>query len=164
MVRGPGVPTGAVRQELVLNNDFAPTIADLADVPTPEFVDGSSFAPLLIGSPPSSWRTAFLEEGTLETIGSDTPTPTHKSVHTRQHVFVEYAETAEHELYDLNADRYQLQSKPRVGSEQLYSELQPRLDALRACSGAACRAAEWDTRVISTLPKANPQELPPRLA
>jgi arylsulfatase A-like enzyme len=30
MVRGPGVPAEAVRDQLVLNNDFAPTIAALA--------------------------------------------------------------------------------------------------------------------------------------
>jgi N-acetylglucosamine-6-sulfatase len=68
MVRGPGVPAAEVRKQLVLNNDFAPTIADLASatIPKPEEVDGSSFAPLLTNSPPSSWRTAFLEEGWLE--------------------------------------------------------------------------------------------------
>ena len=63
MVRGPGVPAGAVRQQLVINNDLAPTIAELAGASTPAFVDGNSFAPLLGSSPPSSWRTAFLQEG-----------------------------------------------------------------------------------------------------
>jgi arylsulfatase A-like enzyme len=163
MVRGPGVPANEVRQQLVLNNDFAPTIADLADASIPAFVDGSSFAPLLTGSPPSTWRTAFLEEGTLETIGSDTPTPTHKSVHTRQHVFLEYAETAEHELYDLIADPAQLQSQPRTtANAPLYDELQARLNALRNCSEqnpsvVSCRSAEGfsDTTaptVVSTVP------------
>jgi arylsulfatase A-like enzyme len=167
MVRGPGVPAGITRQQLVINNDFAPTIANLAGVTPPGFVDGSSFVPLLSASPPSSWRMAFLEEGTLETIDTDTPTPTHKGVHTREHMFVEYAETAEQELYDLSADPYQLQSKPRTGNEQLYSTLESRLNALRACSGDACRSAEWGTtlpppttdttspRVTSTSPTAN---------
>jgi len=158
MVRGPGVPTGITRQELVINNDFAPTIANLAGVTTPGFVDGSSFASLLSGSPSPSWRTAFLEEGTLETISTDTPTPTHKGVHTQDHMFVEYTETAEQELYDLSADPYQLQSKPRAGNEQLYSTLGSRLNSLRACSGESCRSAEWDStppRVTSTSPAAN---------
>jgi N-acetylglucosamine-6-sulfatase len=159
MVRGPGVPTGAVRQQLVLNNDFAPTIAELAGVSTPGFVDGRSFAPLLTGSPPSFWRTAFLEEGWLEG-GTVVPTPTHKSVHTQQYMFTEY-DTGERELYDLNADPYQLQSKRRVGNEQLYSELQTRLDSLRNCSSTGCRAAEWDTRVTSTLPKADATAVAP---
>ena len=151
MVRGPGVPAGITRQQLVINNDFAPTIANLAGVAPPGFVDGSSFVPLLSASPPSFWRMAFLEEGTLETIDTDTPTPTHKGVHTREHMFVEYAETAEEELYDLNADPYQLQSISRTAnSEQLYSTLENRLNALRACSGEACRSAEWATTTTPT--------------
>jgi hypothetical protein len=76
-------------------------------------------------------------------------------------------DTGERELYDLNADPYQLQSKPRTGNEQLYSTLESRLNALRACSGEACRSAEWGTtppppttdttrpRVTSTSPAAN---------
>jgi hypothetical protein len=159
---------GTTRQQLVINNDFAPTMADLAGVPTPGFVDGSSFASLLTGSPPPSWRSAFLEEGTLETISTDAPTPTHKSVHTKNYMFTEYVDTGERELYDLIADPYQLESKPRAGNEQLYSDLQTRLNALRACSSTSvpdCRSAEGfpgttlpptDTtppRVTSTSPK-----------
>ena len=59
MVRGPSVPAGITRQQLVINNDFAPTIANLAGVAPPGFVDGSSFVPLLSASPPSSWRMGF---------------------------------------------------------------------------------------------------------
>jgi hypothetical protein len=174
IVRGPGVPADAVRQELVINNDFAPTISDLAGASTPAFVDGSSFASLLSTSPPSSWRKAFLEEGWLpDTIA----VPTHKGVHTQDHMFVEY-DTGEHELYDLWLDPYQLQSKPRVGNESLYSELQTRLDSLRACSGIDCRAAEGfpDTTmppptdpvagpptVVSTLPTANETAVAPTI-
>jgi N-acetylglucosamine-6-sulfatase len=166
MVRGPGVPAGAVRQQLVINNDLAPTIAELAGASTPAFVDGSSFAPLLGSSPPSSWRTAFLQEGWKP---QSPPVPTNKGVRTQSHMYVEY-DTGERELYDLSADPYQLQSKPRAGNEQLYSTLESRLNALRACSGEGCRSAEWATtttpppppttdttrpRVTSTSPAAN---------
>jgi N-acetylglucosamine-6-sulfatase len=162
MVRGPGVPAGAVRQELVLNNDFAPTIAELAGASTPSFVDGSSFAPLLTSSPPSSWRTAFLEEGWPN---GALQVPGHKSVHTQDHMFTEYLDTGERELYDLNADPYQLDSIIQADAPQLYSTLQSRLNALRACSGAECRSAEGfsgtppptettSPRVTSTVPTA----------
>jgi N-acetylglucosamine-6-sulfatase len=163
MVRGPGVPAGAVRDQLVINNDFAPTIAELAGVNMPTFVDGKSFAPLLSSSPPSSWRTAFLEESWKEEGGTNAIVPTHKSIHTQDHILIEY-NTGEKELYDLSADPYQLQSKPRTGNEQLYSSLQSRLNALRACSGEGCRSAEWATttptdttspRVTSTSPTNN---------
>ena len=158
MVRGPGVPAGEVREQLVINNDFAPTIAELAGVTIPEFVDGSSFAPLLTGSSPPSWRTAFLEEGWLHSGLPSIRTPDHKSVHTQTHMFTEYA-TGEYELYDLEADPNQLMSKRRTGNEQLYSTLQSRLDALRACSGAGCRNAEWGT----TITPSDPIPGPPRV-
>ena len=159
MVRGPGVPVGAVRNQLVLNNDFAPTIADLAGANVPAFVDGKSFAPLLTSFPPPSWRNAFLEEGWYPENGGGLPVSTHKSVHTRGYMFTEY-ETGEYELYDLGADPYQLESKPRAGNEALFSALETRLNNLRDCSAAACRTAEWTTdatapTVTSTAPSAN---------
>jgi N-acetylglucosamine-6-sulfatase len=159
MVRGPGVPADEVRQELVLNNDFAPTIAELAGASTPDFVDGRSFAPLLTGSAPYASRSAFLEEGWF--IEDRSLTPTHKSVHTQNHKFIEYAETAEHELYDLVADPYQLDSITQADNPHLYSQMQARLDALRSCSRAVCRANEWDTQVISTTPRANATAVAP---
>jgi arylsulfatase A-like enzyme len=162
MVRGPGVPTGAVRQELVLNNDFAPTIAELAGASTPAFVDGRSFAPLLTGSTPYFTRSAFLAEGWWLTEPLTPPlAPTYKGVHTQKYMLVEYVDTGEYELYDLGADPYQLDSISQADNPQLYSTLQPRLDALRACSGAVCRANEWDTRVISTIPNANSPAMAP---
>ena len=157
MVRGPGVPAGAVRQQLVINNDLAPTIAELAGASTPAFVDGSSFAPLLGSSPPSSWRQAFLEEGWRP---QSPPVPTNKGVRTQGHMYVEY-DTGERELYDLSTDPYQLQSKPRTGNEQLYSTLESRLNALRDCSGEGCRSAEWAT---TTTPPPSPTDpTPPRV-
>jgi N-acetylglucosamine-6-sulfatase len=168
MVRGPGIPASEVRQQLVINNDLAPTIAELAGVNIPSFVDGKSFVPLLSSSPPSSWRTAFLEEAWKEEGGTNARVPTHKSVHTEDHILIDN-NTGEKELYDLNADPYQLQSISRTAnSEQLYSTLESRLNALRACSAEACRSAEWATtpppppttdttrpRVTSTSPAAN---------
>lgn len=45
----------------VLNIDIAPTIAALAGVVVPAPIDGASFAPWLLGSPPE-WRDSFLLE------------------------------------------------------------------------------------------------------
>ena len=169
MVRGPGVPGGALCVQLVINNDLAPTIADLAGATVPAFVDGRSFTPLLTSTPPSSWRHAFLHEGWLPAAP---PVPTNKGVRTQRHTFVEY-DTGERELYDLAADPYQLESLPQAGNEQLYSEMQARLDGLKDCTGAQCRAAEWDDditsspadikspRVASTVPGSNARAVAP---
>ena len=51
MVWGPGIRGGQKIEELALNNDLAPTIAELAGVTPPAFVDGRSLAPLPLGRP-----------------------------------------------------------------------------------------------------------------
>jgi N-acetylglucosamine-6-sulfatase len=68
MVRGPGVPEGKKLPHTVLNNDLAPTFADLAGADPPKFVDGRSLAPLLDGTPTpeEDWRRRFLVEAVAE--------------------------------------------------------------------------------------------------
>src|SRR5918993_5397289 len=70
IVRGPGVPEGRTLAHLVLNNDLAPTFADLGGAQTPPFVDGRSLKPLLGDDPPSveNWRQAFLVEALDESV------------------------------------------------------------------------------------------------
>jgi arylsulfatase A-like enzyme len=65
------VPAGRKLDHLVLNNDLAPTLADIAGADTPSFVDGRSLMPLLKKNPPPSrdWRQSFLIEGIFETSG-----------------------------------------------------------------------------------------------
>lgn len=75
MVRGPGVPEGRELPHMVLNNDLAPTFADLAGVPAPEFVDGRSIEPLLDATPvpEKDWRQRFLVEAVAERGGVPRP-------------------------------------------------------------------------------------------
>ncbi len=77
VVQGPGVPEGRTLEHLVLNNDLAPTIADLAGTSeaTPSFVDGRSLKPLLDDepTPEEDWRSAFLVEAVAERSGAPQP-------------------------------------------------------------------------------------------
>jgi N-acetylglucosamine-6-sulfatase len=68
IVRGPGVPAGKSLEHLVLNNDLAPTFAELGGAEVPTHVDGRSLGPLLGDDPPSpeEWRSAFLVESIAE--------------------------------------------------------------------------------------------------
>jgi N-acetylglucosamine-6-sulfatase len=68
IVRGPGVPEGRTLSHMVLNNDLAPTFADLAGAEAPPFVDGRSLRPLLEDDPPppKEWRRRFLIEAVAE--------------------------------------------------------------------------------------------------
>jgi N-acetylglucosamine-6-sulfatase len=76
IVRGPGVPEGRTLPHLVLNNDLAPTFADLAGAKTPSFVDGRSLEPLLSTepTPEEEWRRAFLVEAAASE-GRGPPSP-----------------------------------------------------------------------------------------
>ncbi len=143
------MPAGVSRDEMVLNNDFVPTFADLAGLPPPASVDGRSFASLLDkrqGNDPASWRTAFeirnwdnkKDEAFYRAV---TPVPPYRAVRTKRYLYVEY-EAGERELYDLRRDPYELHSLHDSADPDLISKLDARLDALRDCAGTVCRAAE----------------------
>ncbi|MDX1433466.1 MAG: sulfatase [Gammaproteobacteria bacterium] len=61
-VRLPGERAADVRNELVVNNDLAPTIAALAGAPPTHTVDGRSLVPLLEGNAAGPWRQRVLIE------------------------------------------------------------------------------------------------------
>jgi arylsulfatase A-like enzyme len=166
LVRGPGVPTGHIVEHLALNIDLAPTLAELAGVPVPDFVDGRSLVPLLQHGPPplAHWRQAFLlEHGVIQT-GDMGRTPAEASstveppdpfdlaapqlpqpfqgLHTDHLVYVEYPSTGERELYDLTDDPYEQTSLAGTADPALLAQLAAWLEQLHTCAGAACRAAE----------------------
>ena len=163
IVRGPGVPAGHTLPHLVLNNDLAPTFADLAGVDPPGFVDGRSLEPLLRDNPPPTddWRSAFLVEAATEMgptagppLSGDPPPESRRhvprgyggrpglvAVRTEGRLYVEY-EDGGRELYDLREDPHQLDNRYEEADPELLRRLQGRLAALRGCSGSGCRAAE----------------------
>jgi N-acetylglucosamine-6-sulfatase len=143
LVRGPGVPPGASRSEIALNNDLGPTFAAWAGVRPSSFVDGRSLRPLLSATPPASWRSAFVVEHRRSAYEGTfaRQVPDYYAVRTANHLYAEYV-TGEEELYDLSSDPYELQSRHRSTSAALKRSLTSRLDALRRCTAAGCRSAE----------------------
>ena len=140
VVRGPGVPAGVVRDQLVINNDFAPTFADWADTGVPGFVDGRSLAPLLQQDQPpgSDWRTAILNE---QDQRQRFHIPDYEALRTETHTYVRW-KTGERELYDLQRDPYELESIDDEADPITLARLKTRLQLLSVCRGSACRAAE----------------------
>lgn len=134
VVRGPGVPRGVSLDHLVLNIDFAPTLAELAGATAAELIDGRTFAPLLRPDPPrgESWRRDFLVE-IYRPIGVEI-----RALRTQEWVYVEYSPGAR-ELYDLRADPYQLESLHRVAPAAQLAELSARLRQLAICARDSCR-------------------------
>jgi N-acetylglucosamine-6-sulfatase len=62
VLRGPGIAQGTRRSAMVLNNDLAPTIAELAGVTLDRPADGRSLTPLFVQDNPLDWRRRFLIE------------------------------------------------------------------------------------------------------
>jgi N-acetylglucosamine-6-sulfatase len=138
VVRGPDVPPQKVNH-LVINNDFAPTVAQLAGVAPPGFVDGKSFVPLLrLDKPPlQDWRTGFLVEHV---------TPTYQALRTNDHTYVEWS-NEDREFYDLGDDPYQLHNLlksdlPNPPPPPDTTGFAAQLGALKDCQADQCRAAE----------------------
>ncbi len=129
LVRGPGIPKGVtVRpRKLASNVDLAATIADLAGV-TPELPqEGVSLRPLL-EDPSAPWSRDLL----LENRGSGGAKMRYWSV--RSSDGWEYSEydNGERELYDLNADPFQLESRHgQAATAAKQAELAAKLAALR---------------------------------
>src|SRR3546814_518506 len=139
-IRGPGVPKGARLTPFVLNNDLAPTIAAMADVAPPSYVDGRSFLPLL-EDPEQSWRQSFAIERrqreTMEIVGP----ASFNALCTADWTYVEYF-NGERELYDLQADPQQLQNVVTAAEPLLLDQLSRRLAELANCAAANCREIE----------------------
>jgi N-acetylglucosamine-6-sulfatase len=60
---------------------------------------------------------------------------------TETHKYVEHAD-GEKELYDLEADPYELYSAHESADPSLLEDLKTKLDALRSCAYDGCREAE----------------------
>jgi N-acetylglucosamine-6-sulfatase len=133
IVRGPGVPVGAKRRQLVTNADLAPTILDVADAEATKPQDGASLLPLL-ANPRLEWDRELLIEGAdgFEVVAYD-------ALRSERYLFVRYV-TGERELYDLERDPHQLRS---VHEDPAYDRVEAvlarRLRSLSRCSGQSCR-------------------------
>jgi hypothetical protein len=101
----PLVSAGQSEDRLAANIDIAPTIYELAGLPVLPQVDGRSLVPLLQGQ--GDWRNDLLIEG----AGALRRMP-FAAVHTGRYVYVDNKRGADlPELYDLQVDPYQLESK-----------------------------------------------------
>jgi N-acetylglucosamine-6-sulfatase len=139
LVRGPGVPAGSVSDAFVLNVDFAPTFVEWARASAPA-ADGRSLRPLLATGSTADWRTDVpLEHWQKQLPGAegDEAIPDFSGVRTAHYTYVEHA-TGEMELYDLDADPYQLDNQAPRAPADLVAKLSSRTTALRGCQGTSC--------------------------
>ena len=151
-VRGPGLAAGSKIEKLTLNTDFAPTFADIAG--TRFRADGRSLLPLFSNEESPSWRAAVLLEGFPQAEGDEEGdneggrgsdrtvlSPAYGAIRTDSYKYVEY-DNGEKELYDLEADSYELDNVYEGVDPSLLEDLEAKLGALRGCSDEGCREAE----------------------
>jgi N-acetylglucosamine-6-sulfatase len=131
LMRGPGLPRGARRDELVWNGDLGPTILDAAGASAPFPLDGRS---LLDGARDGR---AILLEGPPKRGTNGMPRFT--GLRTDRFKYVEHVWGAV-ELYDLRSDPDELDNLARSPAMHGVRERLARaLERLRSCAGAACR-------------------------
>jgi N-acetylglucosamine-6-sulfatase len=131
LMRGPGLPRGVTRRRLAWNGDLAPTILAAAHARPAFPLDGESLL-----RPDHGDRAIVLEgpagrltDGLLHFVG----------IRTGRYVDIHHLR-GEAELYDLRRDPDELDNLARrPAAAALRARLDRRLDALRGCSGAACR-------------------------
>ncbi|CAL4107884.1 unnamed protein product, partial [Meganyctiphanes norvegica] len=74
LISGPGIEAGIHIDYGTINIDLAPTIIDLAGIPIPEYMDGLSLKPLLLGSTDQSKTKAWTSRTMLvEHMGEGIP-------------------------------------------------------------------------------------------
>jgi arylsulfatase A-like enzyme len=127
IVRYPRLfPKGKLVDELVINQDLAPTWLDLAGLPAHSGMHGRSFKQLARGERPADWRTSFLAIYRKE-LGD---TPTCHGVRTADAKLIVYPGNPEWaEVYDLRNDPYELTRLPADGplATSLKAELERRM-------------------------------------
>jgi N-acetylglucosamine-6-sulfatase len=132
IVRGPGVPAGAERHELVTNADLAPTILELAEASATKPQDGRSLLPLL-ADPHLEWSRDLLIEG-----AEGFTVVAFQALRSPRFLYVRYV-NGERELYDLRRDPHQLQSLHEDPAyDGVRTRLARRLQALSVCAGRSC--------------------------
>jgi N-acetylglucosamine-6-sulfatase len=137
IVRGPNLRSGESDPRIVMNQDLAPTFADLANAPLPAFADGRSMVPIFDGDGP--WR----DVGLIEALGTTNPgePPTYQGLRHENYIYVQYS-TGEHEYYDLQADPYQLANAYTSLDGVRKAALRKKTRALAECAGVTCRSLE----------------------
>ena len=161
VIHGASQTTARSTSEWVMNNDWAPTIADAVQVTPGLVVDGRSLMPLVNGVPGAQGRNTLLVE--LPPDGVPTANnPPYYMVRTKDPVLtldssgadvLVYAETldpvtavlTDREFYDLAVDPLQVASLHNDMSPQRVQQmggLDHRLQQMKTCAGDGCRALE----------------------
>jgi N-acetylglucosamine-6-sulfatase len=128
VMRGPGIPKGEERAQLVNNLDVVATIEQLTGTIPGIEPDGRSLVPLFT-DPAAKWRSRIL----VEAFGHR-----QAAVRTATWKYIAFEDGFD-ELYDLSVDPYELENKAHdsMYASELTS-LRATLKQIRGCSASSC--------------------------
>jgi arylsulfatase A-like enzyme len=150
-IRPRGTAPLRIVNKLVLNTDFAPTIAALAEATPTHTVDGRSLIPLMQNPETAAWRKiGFLQfEGDLDPFAQRILPPSYIGVRTdrtRPRLYAYYPTlwtSPNGELYDLVQDPYELNNRYLDSSRQAERDrLDLWMNLLKTCKGTSCQFLE----------------------
>jgi len=124
LIRYPGkIKPGSVSSDMVLNLDFAPTFLNLAGVPKPDYMQGTSLVPLFDGKTPNDWRKSvyyhYYEYPGWHAVKR------HYGIRTERYKLIHfYYDVDEWELYDLEKDPNEMKS---VYNDPAYQQVKDSL-------------------------------------
>ncbi|MCS7092530.1 MAG: sulfatase [Patescibacteria group bacterium] len=140
-------------RSIVLMNDLAPTIVEIASATTPPetVIDGRSLIPLTTNQNAIAWRNKFLIEHQPLTDFRKTPTllfydvPQYYAIRTiidgrTSNLYIKYGADSQYEFYNLLTDPYALKSAILNQSEKAYFD--NLITNFITCKGDACRNLE----------------------
>lgn len=126
------IKAGTRRKELVILQDLAPTLIDIAGGKPGQHIQGRSLTPLFSGPKPKNWRKSLLVEYWAENAYPWLVSMSYKGVRTDRYKYIKWINKARNgeldELYDLASDPYEInnlakQPALRATRERLQREL-----------------------------------------
>ncbi len=130
LLRGQGVPHGDLGAPLVSHLDLPATFLDAAGADTTG-LDGRSLIPFFADPANAAWRERLL----VENLSADW-----YMLREGPHAYTELP-NGERELYDLEADPYELENLAGTMPE-FEAQLSARLETLKGCAADSCKSAE----------------------
>ncbi len=145
IVRYPAwIKEGSRTDALINNTDFAPTLLDIAGVPTPDYMHGRSVVPILKGETPQDWRTSTYYRYWMHMAHHDNPA--HIGVRTPDYKLIFFygmdyrtegrniydPTTVGWELYDLRKDPNEINNVyGQTDYQEITQELKAEMKRLR---------------------------------
>lgn len=151
IVRWPGVTRpGSKSNQLVQNLDYAQTFLEMANVASPDAMQGRSLVPLLRGEAPADWRRSIYYH--YYGYPAVHQVPRHYGIRTGRYKLIWFYQFDEWELYDLQTDPDELHNLYGDPAQQKrIAGLKRDLESLRTSygdnSGTGPKPAAWRAKM-----------------